>query len=78
MVLKKKRNENTNEVVKEFFGKYLKIDINDYDVDRTYRLVSKPTGNTLSKEKERTSPIIVKFTRYDLKQLIYSSKKLLA
>ena len=50
------------------------------DVDRTHRLVSKPigTGNTFSKEKERIPPIIVKFTRHDLKQLIYSSKKLLA
>ena len=76
--IKKEKNENTNEIVKDFFGKYLKININDYDVDRTHRLVSKPIGNTLSKEKERIPPIVVKFTRHDLKQLIYSSKKLLA
>ena len=75
--IKKEKNESTNEVVKDFFGKYLKININDYDVDRTQRLVSKPIGSTLS-EKERIPPIIVKFTRLDLKQLIYSSKKLLA
>ena len=76
--IKKEKNENTNEVVKDFFGKYLKIHINDHDVDRTHRLVSKPTGNTLSKERQRIAPIIVKFTRHDQKQLIHSSKKLLA
>ena len=76
--IKKEKNENTYEVAKDFFGNYLKININDCDVDRTHGMVSKPTGNALSKEKERIPPIIVKFTRHDLKQIIYSSKKLLA
>ena len=47
-------------------------------MDRTHGLVSKPTGDTLSKKKEKILPIIVKFTRHDLKPLIHSLKKLLA
>ena len=56
---------NTNDIVKTLLKDQLNISVRDYDIDRSHYL-GKPGAQ---------SPIIVKFVRHDLKNLIYNSKK---
>ena len=58
-------SENTDEVVKKFLKEHIQIEINDADIDRFHCLCS-------INEKQ---PLVVKFTRYNLKSKIYVNKK---
>ena len=56
--------ENTDETAKEFFHSHLDIKLADYDLNRSHWL-----GNF-----KDNGPIIVKFTRHNIKQKIYLAK----
>jgi len=72
--IKEEDNENTNNLAKQFFSKNMEIDIAETDIDRSHRLIRK--GGRISNDvenarKKSPPPIIVKFTRHDIKSKIY-------
>ena len=68
--MKENEKENTDEVVIEFFEKEMKEKLSANDIDRSHRLGKKQTGST-------PRPIIIKFTRYNVRNVIFRKKKIL-
>ena len=62
--------ENTNEIIKNFFGDKLGIEVYDSDIDHTHKLKQKSSQND-----GKPRPIIVKLVIHDLKNFIYLNKK---
>ena len=80
-----KSGENTNEVCKNFFETSVGIKINSHDIDRSHRLGTFTTTLSASKTSRpnhvmnpKPKPIIIKFTRQDIKSEIYLAKRKLA
>ena len=63
----KKIRKNTDSLVTENIKKYTGIELSDFDINRSHRL-GKPKPN-------KPRPIIVNFTRYNIRSKIFSSKK---
>ena len=66
--VKVNEKEDTDEVVIEFFEKELKEKLSANDIDRSHRLGKEQSGT-------RPRPIIIKFTRYNVCNVIYRKKK---
>lgn len=60
--------ENTNEVIMGIIKNNLNIDVRPGDLDRSHRLGAKGRG-------ERPRGIIVKFTNYSIRDLVYKAKR---
>ena len=80
-----KSGENTNEICKNFFETSLGIKINNHDIDRSHRLGRFTATLSASKTSHpnhmmnpKPKPIIIKFTRHDIKSEIYLAKRKLA
>lgn len=70
--------ENTDEVAMNFFKSKLDVDVSSKDIDRSHRLTSKKRSTDESgRHHEPSTPraLIVKFARYNVKQMVYSEKK---
>ena len=67
--VKENEKENTDEVVIEFFEKEMKEKLSANDIDRSHRL-EKKNGS-------RPRPIIIKFTRHYVHNVIFRKKKIL-
>ena len=67
--LKEARDEETDNAIIKFLKSEMNIDLHTNDLDRSHRLG--PKTNT----KRRPRPIIVKFTRHNVKSQIYAQKK---
>ena len=65
--IEENKKENTDSLVTENIKKYTDMELSDFDIDRSHRL-GKPKPN-------KPRPIIVKFTRYNIRSKIFSSKK---
>ena len=68
--VKENEKEDTDEVVIEFFEKEMEEKLSANDIDRSHRLGKKQTGS-------RPRPIIIKFTRYNVRNVIFRKKKIL-
>ena len=64
--IEENKKENTDSLVTENIKKYTGIELSDFDIDRSHRL-GKPKPN-------KPRPIIVKFTRYNIRSKLFSSK----
>ena len=62
--VKEKDKEDTDKVVIEFFEKEMEEKLSANDIDRSHRLGKKQTGS-------RPQPIIIKFTRYNVCNVIF-------
>ena len=67
--MKENEEEDTDEVVIEFFEKEMEEKLSANDIDRSHRLGKKQTGST-------PRPIIIKFTRYNVRNVIFRKKKI--
>ena len=67
--IEENKKENTDSLVTENIKKNTGIELSDFDIDRCHRF-RKPKPNKLR-------PIIVKFTRYNIRSKMFSRKKLL-
>ena len=67
--LKEEKNEGTDDRVLELFREELNEGVLIVDVDRTYRIKKK--RDSCSKAR----PVIVKFTRYNIHDNVFKSKK---
>ena len=67
--VKEIEKEDTDEVVIEFFEKEMKEKLSANDIYRSYRLGKKQTGS-------RPRFIIIKFTRYSARNVIFRKKDL--
>ena len=65
--IEENKKENTESLVTENIKKYAGTELSDFDIDRSNRL-GKPKPN-------KPCPIIVKFTPYNIRSKIFSSKK---
>ena len=71
-----KKNENTDEEVKDFLWHMMGVEINDADLDRTHRLPSKIKSYKSAVNAPLPSPsIIAKFISHNLKSFVYFLKK---
>ena len=68
--VKEKEKEDTDKVVIEFFEKEMEEKLSANDIDRSHRLGKKQTGS-------RPQPIIIKFTMYNVHNVIFRKKKIL-
>ena len=68
--VKENEKEDTDEVVITFFEKEMKEKLSANDTDRSHRLGKKQTGR-------RPRPIIIKFARYNVRNIIFRKKKIL-
>ena len=68
--VKENKKEDIDEVVIEFFKKEMKEKFSANDIDKSYRLGKKHTGS-------RPRPIIIKFDRYKVRNVIFRKKKIL-
>ena len=68
--LKENEKEDTDEVVIESFEKVMKEKLSSNDIDRSHRLGKKHTGS-------RPRPVIIKFARYNVRNVIFRKKKIL-
>ena len=68
--VKENEKEDTDEVVIEFFEKEMEEKLSANDIDRSHRLGKKQT-------ESRPRPIIIKFTRYNVRNVIFRKKKIL-
>ena len=67
-VLEEESNENTDQRVIDVFSESTGETISIQDIDRTHRLPGKiPNG--------KSSPVTVKFVRYNTRDLIHKNKK---
>ena len=66
--VKENEKEDTDEVVIEFFEKEMEEKLSANDIDRSHRLGKEQSGT-------RPRPIIIKFTRYNVCNVIYRKKK---
>ena len=64
--IEENKKEDTDSPVTENLKKYTGIELSDFDIDRSHRL-EKPKPN-------KPRPLIVKFTRYNIRSKIFSSK----
>ena len=82
--VKEKANENTDDLVLEI-AKMMKVSIDPRDIDRSHRItprhvasslapVSASSSNSTPLPESRPKPIIVKFSRYNARHLMYASK----
>ena len=65
--MEKNKKENMDSLVTENIKNYTGIELSDLDINRSHRL-GKPKPN-------KPRPIIVKFTRYNIRSKTFSSKK---
>ena len=68
--VKENEKEDTDEVVIEFFEKEMKEKLSANDIDRSHQLGKKQTGSI-------TRPIIIKFARDNVRNVIFRKKKIL-
>ena len=68
--VKENEKEDTDQVVIEFFKKEMKEKLQANDIDRPHRLGKKQSGS-------RPRPIIMKFTIYNVRNVIFRKKKIL-
>ena len=68
--VKENEKEDTDEVVIEFFEKEMEEKLSANDIDRSHRLGKKQTGS-------RPRSIIITFTRYNVRNVIFRKKKIL-
>ena len=68
--VKENEKEDTDEVVIEFFEKEMEEKLSANDIDRSHRLGKEQSGT-------RPRPIIIKFTRYNVCNVIFRKKKIL-
>ena len=68
--VKENEKEDTDQVVIEFFKKEMKEKLQANDIDRPHRLGKKQSGS-------RPLPIIMKFTIYNVRNVIFRKKKIL-
>ena len=64
-----KKNESTDQVVLQVFQDKLNVSLDPAAIDRSHRLGKHPQG------KDKCRPLIVKFTRYNDRALVYSHKR---
>ena len=62
-------NENTDDIVLKTISEELDIEIEENDLDRTHRIGSR------NRKEGKPQAIIVKFTRYAIRNKVYSNKK---
>ena len=62
-----KKDENTDEIIKELANEKMSVPLEDSDIDRTHRL-GKP-------EPGKTRAIVAKFTRYNTRQQFVQNRK---
>jgi hypothetical protein len=67
--------ENTDGMVVSLFKDKLNITIDASDIDRSHRVGRQLTGDSLRGGRSR--PVLVKFSRYRIREKIYANKKLL-
>ena len=86
------KNENCDDLAKKFFSQHLGVNLHDTPIDRSHRIQRSEgkyrsqkssdncpeTKDAHSVHKKRPPPIIVKFTRHNVKTMIYNLKKKLA
>ena len=68
--MKENEKEDTDEVFIELFEKEMEEKLSANDIDRSHRLGRKQT-------ESRPRPIIIKFTRYNVRNVIVRKKKIL-
>ena len=68
--VKENEKEDTDEVVIEFFEKEMEEKLSANDIDRSHRLGKKQTGS-------RPWPIIIKFARCNVRNVIFRKKKIM-
>lgn len=76
-------NENTDKLVLDLATK-MKVPLDPRDIDRSHRISPKPVATSLASEsasssttpksEPRPKPLIVKFSRYNARQLLYAAK----
>ena len=67
--LKEEKNESTDDRVLKLFREELNEDVLLVDLDRTHRIGKK--GDSSSKPR----PLIVKFARYNIREIVFKSKE---
>ena len=64
------KNGNTDVLDREVIGTKMDVKIRQNDIDKTHRIEE-------TKNNDKSRPVIIKFVRYNDRQKIFSSKKLL-
>ena len=68
--MRENKNENTDVLDSEVIGTKMDVKIRQNDIDKTHRIEE-------TKNNDKSRPVIIKFVRYNDRQKIFSSKKLL-
>ena len=68
--MRENKNENTDVLDSEVIGTKMDVKIGQNDIDKTHRIEE-------TKNNDKLRPVIIKFVRYNDRQKIFSSKKLL-
>ena len=66
--MKERENEDTDTVVTETLNELLQEKLTDIDIDRSHRI------GRLKKGKQ-SRPIIIKFARYNIRNIVFNNKK---
>lgn len=70
--------DNPEDIVIKTIKEKLKIDIDKREIDRVHRIGQiKPVRTVAEAVREGTRPIIIKFTNYRSRQIVFSNKRLL-
>ena len=69
-IVKENEKEDIDEVFIEIFEKEIQEKVSVNDIDRSHRLGKKHTGS-------RPRPVIIKFARYNVRNVIFRKKKIL-
>ena len=69
--LKEEKNESTDERVVKLFREEQNEDVLLADLDRTHRIGKKKETDSNSKPR----PVIIKFSRYNIRETVFKSKK---
>ncbi|XP_038062513.1 uncharacterized protein LOC119733004 [Patiria miniata] len=68
-------NENTDKISLEVLNNKLKLDLHLHDLDRSHRLGKPRKSTTPSGAPQRPRPVIVKFTSYRSRSLVFANKR---
>ena len=61
--------ENTDDLVVQFMNEKMDLDVNHNDIDRTHRIGRR------DKNTKKVRPIIIKFSRYNVRSQVFGNKK---
>ena len=68
--VRESEGENTNNAIMKTMKEEMDIDIHEKDLDRAHHV-----GNPKVCKEGKSSPIIIKITRWDVRSAVYKNKK---